>query len=129
MTLTWRHITWDQGRRTLCGNLVAGDPGDFYLPLGRAPRADEGGAWCWTCLQLQDEAFAARDPEPSGCTPCSDCDADYVATFGAWRIPDALWRLVTIDPATVLCPGCFIRRLEAGASAPDFHTATQISPS
>lgn len=54
-----RHITWDYGRRTLCGQHVTGDPGDFYLPLGKAPQTDEGGAWCWSCLQLQQEAGEA----------------------------------------------------------------------
>jgi hypothetical protein len=63
-----RHITFNCQARTLCGKRVKGDPKGFYLPLGEAPRTDEGGAWCWSCLTLQDEVYAARPfvpvPEP-----------------------------------------------------------------
>lgn len=60
-----RHVTWDYGRRTLCGKQMADDPGDFYLPLGKAPRTDEGGAWCWSCLRLQDEAATVLTAAPA----------------------------------------------------------------
>lgn len=48
-----RHITWAGGHRTLCGKHMPNperDVNGYYLPLGRAPRTDEGGAWCWPRL-------------------------------------------------------------------------------
>lgn len=50
----------------------------------------------------------------TGCTPCSDCGTDYAALTGAWLVSDECWqRFAGTDPSIVLCPRCFISRVDA----------------
>ena len=80
---------------------------------------------------------ASRVPSarPSGCTPCSDCGADYAAVTGAWLASNEFWeRIVGSDQSIVLCPLCFIRRCDRAlyrgapsSSAPEQDTELPIA--
>lgn len=65
-------------------------------------------------LAVPLRAVAASPDALTGCTPCSDCGIDYAALTGAWLVSDECWqRFVGTDPSIVLCPRCFISRVDA----------------
>lgn len=55
------HASVQNGERTLCGQ----DGGPLHtLSVAGYPDHDEGGAYCWTCLEVRDELRAALSSPP-----------------------------------------------------------------
>lgn len=81
------------------------------LTLRQVPDfTDDGHFRAWV------EGWLASNPgDPSGCTPCTDCGADYYdPERGAFMMSDQLWQsVVGDDPSVVLCPPCFVKRTDA----------------